>query len=1038
MIFSDVSIRRPVLATVVNLLLIAFGAVAFTRLQVREYPDVEPPIVSIEATYPGAAAAVVERRVTQLLEDRIAGVEGIKTVSSSSSDGVSQITVEFTIDRDIDAAASDVREVVSSVLDDLPDEVRPPEITKQDAATEVLMWLNLASDVMTPVELADYAERYLVDGFSQLPGVARIRLSGATRFAMRIWLDREAMAARGLTVLDVEDALRRQNVELPAGAVQSLDRTLTVRVRREFVTAAEFASLVVKRGEDGYQVRLGEVAKVELGAEDARRKFNGNGTPMVALGVIKQSRANTLDVARAAREHAEKIRPSLPEGMALEQSYDTSQFIEASISEVYQTLGIAVLLVVLVIYLFLGTARATLIPTVAVPVSAVATCILLYFLGYSINVLTLLSMVLAIGLVVDDAIVMLENIYRRIEEGESPLAAAYLGARQVGFAVVATTLVLVAVFVPISFLEGDIGKLFAEFGVTLAVAVVFSSFVALTLCPMLASKVLRPAAGRRNWLTQAVDGVFRWMQRGYRALLVKLLKYPAGVFAFLLGCMGLTVWLQQHLPSEFTPKEDRGSFFIVSSAPQGASYGYSLELFDEVEKRLMYLLETGDASRVLVRVPRAFGANSDFNEVISIVNLNDFGKRRDAWTIMDEVRGKLSDLLGVQHFVIMRQALSRGLTKPVQFVISGPSYEELMEWRDKLMERALENPGLVGLDYDYKETKPQVSVRIDRVRAADVGVSIADVGRTLETLFGFKRVTTFVDQGEEYDVILEGDYEGKRTPGDLSQVYVRSDWSGELIPLSNLVTLEEFADSGVLNRYNRMRSITLDAGLAPGYSQSEALSYLEGLVEELLPEAAVVGYRGDSLKFKESSSSVLFVFGLALLVVFLVLAAQFESFVHPFTIMLTVPIAVAGGLLGLLLDGQNQSIYSSIGLIMLVGLATKNGILIVEFINQLRDEGMEYMEAIVEASVLRLRPIVMTVLTTLMGSLPLIVSSGAGAETRRVVGVVILFGVGLSAVFTLFVVPTVYRVVSARTGSPGDRSREVDAAIDQEVERSGS
>jgi multidrug efflux pump len=547
MILSEVSIRRPVFATVVNLLLIAFGVVAFTRLQVREYPDIEPPIVSIETTYPGAAAAVVERRVTQLLEDRIAGVEGIKTVSSTSSDGVSQITVEFDIERDIEAGASDVREAVSSVLDDLPDEVRPPEITKQDAATEVLMWLNLNSDVLTPVELADYAERYLVDGFSQLPGVARIRLSGATRFAMRIWLDREALAARELTVLDVEEALRRQNVELPAGAVQSLDRTLTVRVRREFVTTEEFASLVVKRGDDGYQVRLGEVAKVELGAEDARRKFNGNGTPMVALGIIKQSRANTLDVARAAREYAEKIKPTLPDGMSLEQSYDTSQFIEASIGEVYQTLGIAVLLVVLVIYLFLGTARATLIPTVAVPISAIATCTVLYFLGFSINVLTLLSMVLAIGLVVDDAIVMLENIYRRIEEGESPLAAAYLGAKQVGFAIVATTLVLVAVFVPISFLEGDIGKLFAEFGVTLAVAVVFSSFVALTLCPMIASKILRPATGRRNWLTQAVDVVFRWLQRGYKVVLKKLLDYPAGTFVFLLGCMALTVWLQRSL-----------------------------------------------------------------------------------------------------------------------------------------------------------------------------------------------------------------------------------------------------------------------------------------------------------------------------------------------------------------------------------------------------------------------------------------------------------------------------------------------------------
>ncbi len=1028
MILSDVSIRRPVLGTVINLLLIAFGVVAFTRLQVREYPDIEPPIVSIETTYPGAAAAVVERRVTQLIEDQIAGVEGVKTVSSTSSDGVSNISVEFNIERDIEAAANDIREAASKVLDEMPEEVRAPEITKQDGATEVLMWLNLSSEHMTPVELADYADRYLVDGFSQLPGVARIRLSGATRFSMRIWLDREALAARQLTVLDVEEALRRQNVELPAGAVQSSDRTLTVRLRREFTTPEQFASLVLRKGDDGYQVRLGEVARVEMGAEDARRKFNGNGVPMVALGVVKQSRANTLDVARAAKEHMEKVRTTLPDGVGIEQSYDTSQFIEASIHEVYETLVIAVILVVLVIYLFLGTARATLVPFVAVPVSVIATCIPLYFMDYSINVLTLLSMVLAIGLVVDDAIVMLENIHRRIEEGEQPLVAAFLGTRQVGFAILATTFVLVVVFLPIGFLEGDLGKLFAEFSVTMAVAVSFSCLAALTVCPMLASKILRKA-DRQNLVTRLVDSVFRFLQVRYEQMLRRMLGYPAAAIAFLIACMVITVWLQRRLPSEFTPQEDRGAFFVVSSAPQGASYGYSLEVFDEIEKRLMYLVDSGEVTRLLVRVPRAFGANSDFNEVITIVNLNDFGKRRDVWAIMEEVRGKLADMTGVQNYVIMRQALSRGLTKPLQFVIGGPSYEELAQWRDLIMERARENPGLVGLDYDYKETKPQVSVGIDRQRAADLGVSIAGIGRTLETLFGFKRVTTFVDQGEEYDVILEGDYDGKRTPGDLANVYVRSDTSGQLIPLSNLVALEEFADSGTLNRYNRMRAITLDATLAPGYSLSEAIAYLEGLVEDLLPDTAVIGYRGESLKYKESSSSVLFVFGLALLVVFLVLAAQFESFVHPFTIMLTVPLAAAGGLIGLLVMGQNQSIYSSIGMVMLVGLATKNGILIVEFVNQLRDDGVAYLDAIVKGSTLRLRPILMTVLTTLVGALPLVFSSGPGAETRQVVGVVIFFGVAMSGLFTLFVVPVVYRVVSARTNSPETRSREVDAAL---------
>ncbi len=1029
MFLSDVSIRRPVLATVANLLLMAFGIVAYTRMQVREYPDIEPPIISIETVYPGAAAAVVERRVTQLIEDRISGVEGIENIDSISTDGQSQITVEFSLDRDIDNAASDVREAVSSLLDDLPDEVRPPEITKQDAVTEVLMWLNLTSPDLSPVELADYAERYLVDRFSQLPGVARVRLSGATRYAMRLWIDREALVARGLTVVDVEDALRRQNVELPAGAVQARDRTITVRLRREFTTVEEFRSLVLKRGDDGYQVRLGEVARVELGAEDARRRFHGNGVPMVALGIVKQSRANTLDVARAAKAEALRLAPILPEGIKLEQSYDTSQFIEASLAEVFSTLVIAVLLVVLVIYLFLGTARATLVPAVAVPVSVVATCIVLYFLGFSVNVLTLLAIVLAIGLVVDDAIVVLENIHRRIEEGESPLVASYLGSRQVGFAVVATTLVLVAVFVPISFLEGDAGKLFAEFSVTLAVSVSFSSFVALTLCPMIASKLLRPA-GRGNLLTRAVDALFRLLQNGYRRLLTATLGYTLPAFLAVVGSAALSYGLLRELPSEFTPREDRGSFFVVSSAPQGASYGYSMEVFAELEKRLMYLVDNGEAQRLLVRAPRSFGNNADFNEVITIINLNDHGTRRSAWEIMEEVRAKVADLRGVQNFIIMRQGLSRGLSKPLQFVLGGPTYEELARWRDILLEKAAANPNLVGLDYDYKETKPQLEVAIDRARAADLGVSIANIGRTLESLLGFRRVTTYVDNGEEYDVILEGDYEGKRLPGDLQGIYVRSETTGELVPLANLVSLTEFADSGALNRYNRLRAITFDAGLAPGYSLSEAVAFMENLVREHLPQDAVIGYKGDALKLRETSGSVLFVFGLAILVVFLVLAAQFESFVHPFTIMLTVPVAIGGGLLGLLLTDQNQSLFSQVGLIMLVGLAAKNGILIVEFINQLRDEGMAYDEAIVEASVLRLRPVLMTTLTTVMGSLPLVFGTGAGAETRLVVGVVILYGVALSAVFTLLVVPLAYRAVSRRTGSPGDTSRRVDAALE--------
>jgi multidrug efflux pump len=1030
MILSDLSIRRPVLATVANLLLIAFGLVAYTRLQVREYPDIEPPIVTIETEYPGASSSVMERRITQLIEDRIAGVEGIESISSISRDGVSEISVEFAVNRDIEAAANDIREAVSSVLDQFPEEVKPPEVTKQDATTEVLMWLNLTSDSMTMVDLADYADRYLLDRFSTLPGVARVRITGATRPAMRIWLDREALAARELTVLDVEEALRRQNVELPAGAVQSLDRTLTVRLKREFTSEEEFRSLVLKRGENGYLVRLGEVAKIELGAEDSRRLFRGNGVPMVGMGIVKQSRANTLAVARAAKEEVARIKTSkaLPQGMGLEMSYDTSVFIEESLAEVFETLAVAVILVVLVIYLFLGSVRATIIPAVAVPVSAIATCVAMYFLDFSINVLTLLSMVLAIGLVVDDAIVVLENIHRRIEEGEPPLAAAFRGARQVGFAVIATTAVLVAVFVPIGFLEGEAGKLFTEFAFTLAIAVSISGFVALTWCPMLASRILKSST-RSNLLTRMIDGVFQWMRHQYAKLLRRFLRYPAGAFLLVAGLGVLTWWLQRTIPSEFIPMEDRGSFFAIAQAPEGASFGFSLELFDEIESRLKYLIDSGEAERVLVRTPRAMGAVSDYNEVIVVVNLAPWGQRRPGLVVMDEVRGKLASLRGVRTFAIMRQGLSRGLTKPFQIVVGGPTYEELAQWRDLLIDKARAYPGFVGLDYDYKETKPQLRVAVDRNRAADLGISTANIGRTLEALMGSRRVTTYIDNGEEYDVLIEGDYDGKRTPTDMTNVRVRSETTGRLIPLSSVVSIEEFADSGSLNRYNRMRAITFDANLAPGFSVSEAVTHFEGLIRDHLPDTATIGYKGETLKFKETSGNLQFVFFLALVVVFLVLAAQFESFVHPITIMLTVPIAIGGALLGLLVTGLNQSLYTQIGMIMLVGLAAKNGILIVEFINQLREEGRSYDDAIVEAASLRLRPITMTVLTTLMGTLPLVLSSGAGSETRYVTGVVILWGVGLSAVFTLFVVPLVYRAISRKTQDPGTAARRLEAAL---------
>lgn len=1032
MVLSDTSIRRPVLATVFSLLLIAFGLVAFDRLPLREYPDIDPPVVSIETRYPGASANVIETRITKVIEDRISGVEGIKYIQSSSEDGRSNVTVEFDVSRDIDAAANDIRDRVSRVRNTLPREADAPDIQKVDADDSPIIWLNLVSTKMTLPELTDYAERYLVDRFSVLPGVARVRVGGAQSFAMRVWINREALAAQGLTVSDVEDALRSENVELPAGSIESLERQFTVRVERTFLSAEDFGNLVLRQGSDGYLVRLADVARVERGTVEDRTLFRGNGEPMVGLGVSKQSTANTIEVARNASKEMERLNPTLPEGMAIKPSYDSSVFIEASISEVYKTLFIAITLVIFVIYLFLGSVRAMLIPAVTVPVSLIATFIVLYALGFTINLLTLLALVLAIGLVVDDSIVVLENIHRRIEEKhESPLLAAFKGTRQVGFAVVATTLLLVAVFVPITFLEGDLGQLFTEFALTLSAAVLFSSFVALTLSPAMASKLLQKNTSPSG-LNRAMDNFFGKVKLRYQSALNFVLPKPwiaGALVAFMLAAAG---FMLENIPGEYVPKEDRGSFFIIVSGPEGASYNSTVDYMNEIEKRLQVFLDNGEAQRVLVRAPRSFGNLTDFSGGIVIVSLNDWSERRSAWDIMNEMRVMLGDLPGVRAFPVMRQGISGGINKPIQFVLGGATYEELASWRD-LMMKSIEanNPGLTDIDWDYKETKPQFKVIIDYNRAAELGVTVSSIGRTLESFLGSRKVTTYIDQGEEYDVIIEGERADKRSITDTQNMYVRSARSGELIPLSNLVKMEAFADSGTLNRYNRIRSITMEANLN-GIAMGDALRFLENVVQKELPEYAQVDYKGESLNYKFSGQSIVFVFAMGLIVVFLVLAAQFESFVHPLIIMLTVPLAIAGGLFGLWSTGNSLNIYSEIALLMLIGLATKNGILIVEFANQLRASGRDINAAIVEASTIRLRPIVMTSITTMAGAVPLIISFGAGAETRIMIGVTLFYGVLAATFFTLIVIPVAYLLFARFANTPGETEKQLARELESE------
>ena len=1028
MLLSDLSVKRPILAIVCSALLIAFGLLSFDRLPLREYPDIDPPVLNVITTYPGASAAVVENKITEQIEDRLAGLEGIKTMTSQSQDGRSSIVLEFELDRDIDNAANDVRDRIARVLNQLPDEADPPEVRKSESDEQVIYWVHLAAQDMDALELTDYVRRYLEDRFSVLSGVARIRITGSQVYAMRIWLDRNALVARQLTVADVEAVIRAQNIELPAGTLKSLQRDFIVRIERSYVSADDFRNMVIKRGDDGYLIRLGDVARVELASAEHRSLFRGNGESMVGIGVVKQSTANALAVSRLVRQEIDRSNRQLPDGMQLVPSFDNSQFVEEAIDEVYRTLLIAAVLVVLVMFLFLGDPRSLLVPALTVPISLISAFTGLMVMGYSINLLTLLALVLAIGLVVDDSIVVLENIHRRLLAGETPLVAAYLGARQVGFAVIATTLVLVAVFVPITFLEGNIGRLFSEFAVSMAIAVVFSSFVALSLAPVLCSKMLS-AEHVSNRLSSRVEAFTGKLENGYRKLLERLIPRPWLTVLVLLASLAASALLFLEVPREYAPQEDRGLLFMRITTPEGSSFEYTAKQVEEVERRLMPLVDRGDLRRLLIRAPSSSGGEA-FNQAFAIMVLSDWdGGRRSTAEVRADALQRVADFPGGSVFIGGPRALGGSSQDPVQFVVGGNSYAELIEWQDLLREKIAANPNLLGVDTDLRPTKPQLRVSIDRNRAGDLGVSLIDISRTLETLLGSRRVTTFILDGREYDVIVEGERDAQRTLGDINDIFVRSSSSGGLVPLANLVSMKEQADAGSLNRYNRVRALTVSADLADGYSLGQALSYLEQLVREELPPHASIDFKGESLEYQDAGRSVIYTFALALLVVYLVMAAQFESFIHPLVILFTVPLALVGGLGGLLLFDQTLNIYSQVGMIMLVGLATKNGILIVEFINQRRDEGLEFYEAVLQGATYRLRPILMTAITTVIGALPLVLSNGPGYEARTVIGVVVMCGVALATLITLLLIPMAYALFARRTESPLAVTRKLESEL---------
>ena len=1022
---SDLSVKRPVFAAVMAMLLAVVGIIGFFSLSVREYPDVDPPIVSIQTRYVGAAANVIETRITEVLEDQLAGIAGLQTITSRSQDGESQITIEFAAGTDIDSAANDVRDRVGAAARQLPTDVEPPVVRKVDADASPIMFLVVSRPGWTPLQLSDWVDRNLADRFSAIDGVARVFIGGDATPSMRVWLQPERLAGFGLTPADVESALTRQNVELPAGRLEA-QQNVTLRVDRAFSTPEQFRTLVVGRGTDGHLVRLGDVARVELGPENPYSSFRLNGSQAVGLGIVRQSGANTLAVADAARAMAEDVRSTLPEGMSIVVGSDDSQFISRAIEGVWKTLAEAAVLVVLVIYLFLGSWRATLIPAVTVPLCLLASFAVLWLFGFSINLLTLLSLVLAIGIVVDDAIVVLENIYHRIEEGEPPLAAAYNGARQVGFAIVSTTMVVCAVFVPIMFIAGQTGALFRELAAAMIGAVAFSGFFALSLAPMLCSKLLRRE--NRGRLAGWVDNRFRALETRYAGGLDRVLRKPLIPGLIVLAFLGGAGFLYTTFRSELVPAEDAGIIQVNISAPEGTSYAEMSRYSDQVQARLLPMVGQGAVRSLITRVPGGFGQSDDFNSGTFVVFLKPWEERTQTTAdVAGAVNREIAQVPAVRGNAQVRNSLSRGRGQQINLVIAGATYDGLARVRDRIIAAAADNPGIVNLDSDYKENKPQLRIRVDTARAGDLGVSVADVSNALQTLLGSRRVSTYTDRGREYRVVVQAEQSARTTLDNLAQIYVRSR-TGTLVPLSNLVTSESTAGARDLGRYNKLRAITLSGGLAPGYTLGEALTFLENAAAQS-PDVLAVGYRGESQAFREAGGSIYVVFLLTILIVYLLLAAQFESFVHPGVIITTVPLAVAGGLIGLAIMGQTMNLYSQVGLVMLVGLAAKNGILIVEFANQLRDAGRDIETAVREAARRRLRPILMTSIATSAGALPLMLAGGAGAAARQAIGVVIVFGVSIATLITLFLIPLLYSRLARFTGSPLAVTRKLEGQL---------
>jgi multidrug efflux pump len=1016
---SDTSIRRPVLASVMSLLIILVGLVSFDRLSLREYPRIDEPVVTVRTDLTGASSEVIESQVTKPLEDSIAGIDGVDIITSISRSERSQISVRFKLEKSPDDAAADVRDRVSRVRGRLPDAVDEPIIAKVEADATPTIWLAFTSETLSPLEVTDLVNRIVKPRLQTVPGVADVQIGGDRKYAMRIWLDPDKLAAYRVTVQDVEDALRRQNLEVPSGRIESQQREFSVTTRTDLNTVAQFADIAL-RSASGYTVRLRDVGRVEEAAASDRSRVRLNGVPSISTGVIRNATANPLEVSAGVRALMPQIQRDLPDSVKVVPANDNAVFIDRSVKSVYKTVAEAVVLVALVVFVFLRTLRASIIPLVTIPVSLIGSFALIALAGFTINTLTLLALVLAIGLVVDDAIVVLENIFRHIEEGFTPFQAAIKGVREISFAVVAMTLTLTAVFAPLAFTPGRTGRLFTEFALTLAGAVIVSGFVALTLTPMMCSKLLRhnPTPNRFD---RGMEHVLVALTAGYTRVLRGVLSQRWVVLVIMAVSAGLSGWLFTNAKSELSPLEDRGVIIMPVRAPDGATLDYTARNLDaidaigatypEFDRRFMFM------------------GNGQVSTATALFRTVDWTERsRSTPELARSLLPRMNALPGVSAFPITPPSLGQGFReRPVNYVIqTNDSYDNLARVSQQFMAELAKNPGFVQPDSDLQLNKPEIFMDVDRARAADMGVAVDSVARTVETMLGGRSVTRYKRDADQYDVIVQTESRGRARPEDIDRLFVRGR-NDTMVPLSSLVKVREAVSPRELNHFNQRRSVTITANLAPDFALGEALTFLDQTADKVLPQGYATELNGVSREFRSSSGALGLVFVLALLFIFLVLSAQFESFVDPFVILLSVPLSMVGALLALKLTGGTLNVYSQIGLITLVGLISKHGILIVEFSNQLRRQGMAVYDAVVMAASLRLRPILMTTFAMVLGALPLALASGAGAESRQQIGWVIVGGMSLGTLLTIFVVPTVYTWF-ARKGVPGEIT---EAAIDE-------